>query len=121
MQAVTETERASRKWIWTGVILSAIPIVLLIFSAVMKLLKPPPVLQGFARFGYPESLVVTLGIVELACAVLYAIPRTAVLGAILSTAYLGGAVATNVRIGDPTWPMPAVLGVLLWVGLYLRR
>ena len=83
-------------------------------------MKLAPVMQGFARFGYPESLVLSIGIVELACTVVYVIPRTSVLGAILLTGYLGGATATQVRIGDPTFFAPIVLGVLLWAGLFLR-
>ena len=74
---------------------------LLIFSGVMKIMKPPSVLQGFARFGYPEAQIVGIGILEIACALIYAIPQTACLGAILMTCYLGGATASNVRVGDP--------------------
>jgi hypothetical protein len=99
--------------------MSALPVLMLTMSAVMKLLKPPPVVEGFAHLGYPESLALALGIVELSCAVLYVIPRTSVLGAILLTGYLGGATATHVRIGEPFF-IPVVLGVLVWGGLYLR-
>ena len=85
----------------------------------MKLMKPAPVVQGFAHFGYPESLALSIGILELACTVVYVIPRTSVLGAILLTGYLGGATATHVRIGDPFF-VPVGLGVLVWGGLFLR-
>jgi hypothetical protein len=85
----------------------------------MKLMKPASVVEGFAHLGYPESLALGLGIVELACVVVYLIPRTAVLGAILLTGYLGGATATHLRIGEPFF-MAIVLGVLVWGGLYLR-
>jgi DoxX-like protein len=85
----------------------------------MKLAKPAPVVEGFVRLGYPESLALGIGIVELACAVIYVIPRTSVLGAILLTGYLGGATATHVRIGEPFF-MPIILGVLVWGGLFLR-
>jgi len=110
----------SKARLWAGRIISALPILLLIFSGVMKLMKPAPVLQGFAHYGYPESLIVGIGILEIACTVVYAIPRTAILGAILMTAYLGGATASNVRVGDPAYVITVLLGVLVWIGLYLR-
>ena len=110
----------SKGMMWTGRVLSAIPILMLLMSAVMKLMKPPAVLQGFAHYGFAENLIAVLGVLELVCTVIYAIPRTAVIGAILTTAYLGGATATNVRVGDPSWIATALLGVLVWAGLYLR-
>ena len=116
----TQTAPVSKTVLWAGYILSALPALLLIFSAIMKLLKPAPIVEGFAKYGYPETLIITLGIVELACAIIYLIPRTSVLGAILLTGYLGGATATNVRIGDPSFFMPVIVGVLVWGGLYLR-
>lgn len=106
--------------IWTGRILSALCIAMLVFSAVMKFAKPAPVIEGFATMGYSEALAIPLGIVEMACAVLYAIPQTSILGAILVTGYLGGATATHVRIGDPFF-MPVFLGVVVWAGLWLRE
>ena len=110
------------RWsVWLGRVLSALPVLLLLFSAVLKLRGPAEVVQVFTgKFGYPQQTLTPLGIVELSCAVLYAIPQTAFLGAVLVTGYLGGAVATHVRISDPEWFGPAVLGVLAWVGLYLR-
>lgn len=116
----TQTAPVSKGVLWAGYILSALPALLLIFSAVMKLMKPAPIVEGFAKYGYPETLIITLGIVELACAIIYLIPRTSVLGAILLTGYLGGATATNVRIGDPSFFMPVIVGVLVWGGLFLR-
>ena len=92
---------------------------LLLFSAVLKLMKPAPVVEGFAQFGFPESLIFNLGILELACTVVYLIPRTSIFGAILLTGYLGGATATNVRVGAP-FLGPVIAGVLVWGGLYLR-
>jgi hypothetical protein len=109
----------SKKMLWAGYILSALPVLLLFFSGVMKLVQPAPVMEGFIRLGYPESLALWIGIVELACAVLYVIPRTAVLGAILLTGYLGGATATHLRIGEPFFA-PIVLGVMVWGGLFFR-
>ena len=110
----------SKKMQWTGYIVTALPVLLLLFSGVMKLIKPASVMEGFAHLGYPESLVVGIGIVELTSVMLYVIPQTAVLGAILLTAYLGGATATHLRIGEPVF-MPILLGVLVWGGLYIRE
>ncbi|SRR6266851_456061 len=110
----------SKKQLWAGRIISALPALLLLFSGVMKLLKPAPVLEGFAHYGYPERLILVLGILEISCTVVYLIPRASVLGAILITAYLGGATATNVRVGDSSYMATVVLGVLVWGGLYLR-
>jgi hypothetical protein len=105
--------------LWAGSILSALPVLMLLFSGGMKLLKPDLVVQEFARLGYPESLVLGIGILELTCTAVYVIPRTSIVGAILLTAYLGGATATHVRVGDPFF-IPVVLGVLVWAGLFLR-
>ena len=88
-------------------------------SAVMKLAKPPMVVQGFVDLGWPEKVALALGIVELGSTILYLIPRTAVLGAILLTGYLGGAIATHVRI-EEAFMTPVVLGILVWLGLFLR-
>lgn len=115
----TQTLSESKKMLWAGRILSALPVLMLLFSAVMKLMKPAPVLQEFARLGYQEQAAISIGILELICTVVYLIPRTAILGAILLTGYLGGAVATHVRIGDPFLP-PALVGVVIWLGLFLR-
>jgi hypothetical protein len=120
MQVATEAVSVSKKTLWVGRVLSAIPILLLLLSAIMKFMKPPAVVQGFAHYGYPESLIVGLGVLEFVCTIVYAIPRTAAFGAILVTAYLGGATATNVRVGDYSWVTTVVLGVLVWAGLYAR-
>lgn len=118
--AAAQPSPVSKKKIWAGHIVSGIAILMLTFSGVMKLGKPAAVLQEFARLGYPESVVIGIAILELACTVLYAIPRTSVLGALLLTAYLGGATATHVRIGDPFFA-PVIAGILVWVGLILRE
>ena len=120
MQLGTQAAPVSKKRLWAGRIISALPVLMLLFSGVLKLIKPAIVVEGLVRFGYPESLALGIGILELACTVVYLIPRTSILGAILLTAYLGGATATHVRIGDPPFFAPIVLGVLVWVGLYLR-
>ena len=120
MQSATQTAPVSKKKLWAGRIISALPVLLLLLSGVMKLMKPAPLVQGFAQFGYPESLILKIGILEIFCTVVYMIPRTSVLGAILMTGYLGGATATNVRVGDPSSFIPVLVGVLVWAGLYLR-
>jgi hypothetical protein len=106
--------------LWGGYIASAIPVLMLLFSAVMKLLKPTFLVEEFERLGYSGNAAVGIGILEIGCTVVYLIPRTSVLGAILLTGYLGGATATHVRIGDPSFFMPVILGILVWLGLYLR-
>jgi uncharacterized membrane protein YphA (DoxX/SURF4 family) len=119
MRSDTQTAPVSKKMLWAGRIMSALPVLMLLVSGVMKLIKPASVVEGFTRLGYPESLAVAIGILELSCTVLYLIPRTSILGAIFLTAYLGGATTTHVRIGEPFF-MPIILGVLLWGGLLLR-
>jgi hypothetical protein len=104
---------------WTGWVITGLISTLLTMSGVMKLIKAPPVLEGFAKFGFPESTIVGIGIVELACVVLYLIPQTAVLGAILLTGYLGGAVVTHLRVADPYFG-PILIGAAMWLGIYLR-
>jgi uncharacterized protein YndB with AHSA1/START domain len=115
----TETTHVSKGALWAGWIVSVLPVLLLLFSGVMKLVKPAPVTEGFVHLGYPESLALGIGLLELVCTIVYLIPRTSVLGAILLTGYLGGATATHVRVGEPFY-IPVVLGVLVWGGLYLR-
>jgi len=110
---------ASNKMLWAGRIISALPVLMMLFGGVYSLVKPAAVAEGLTKYGYPAQLALTFGLLELVCAALYAIPRTAVLGAILLTGYLGGAVATHVRIGEP-FIIPVLLGVLVWLGLYLR-
>jgi hypothetical protein len=121
MQSDPPVAGSSKKMIWAGRIISALPVIMLIFSGCVKLAKPPAVVQGFNRFGYPERLLLPLGIVEIGCTIIYLIPRTSVLGAILLTGYLGGAVATHVRMLDPSFVMPFIAGVLVWLGLFLRE
>ena len=110
---------ASKKLFIIGWILTVLPALMLIFSAVMKFVKPPDLIKGFADLGLDVRLALGLGILELACTILYLIPRTAVLGAILLTGYLGGAVLTHLRVGEQFFG-PIILGVVLWGGLFLR-
>ena len=121
MSTATASAPVSKTRLWAGRVMSALPALLLLFSGVMKLMRPAPVLQGFAHFGYPESHILGIGILEIACTIIYLIPRTSVLGAILVTGYLGGATASNVRVGDPSFYLTVILGVLAWGGLYLRE
>jgi hypothetical protein len=119
------TQRApdSKGRLWTGRVMTTLPVLFLLMDSVMKLLKPEPVVKATVQLGYPESVILGLGIVLLVCVTLYAIPRTSVLGAILLTGYLGGAVATHVRVGDPLFShtlFPVYIALLVWGGLYLR-
>ena len=108
-----------KKILWAAYLMSALPVLMLLFSGIMKLVKPPSVVEGFEHLGYDHNVALGLGLVELLATLLYIIPRTSVLGAILLTGYLGGATATHLRIGEPFY-MAVLLGVLLWGGLYLR-
>jgi hypothetical protein len=112
----------SKKRLWSGRIMSGLPALSLLADGVMKLFKPRAVVEGTVQLGYPESLIVGLGVVLLASALLYLIPRTAILGAILLTGYLGGAVASQVRVSAVLFNLifPVLLGALLWGGLWLR-
>lgn len=114
---MTNAAPASKKLIWVGRILSTVCVLTFVSSGVMKLLKSDEIIKEFTRLGYGENLIWGIGILELACVALYAIPRTAVLGAILLTGYLGGATATHLRIGDQ-FISPVILGVLVWGGLF---
>jgi len=107
-----------------GHIVSAIPVLFLLFDSVIKFTAIEPVVESFGQLGYPISLAVGIGVVELVCLVLYVIPRTSVLGAILLTGYLGGAVATHVRVGSPLLThilFPIYVAALVWGGLFLRE
>lgn len=113
----------ARKQIWIGRILSGLPVLFLVFDGVIKLFKPAPVITANLQLGYPESTIVGIGIVELICTLFYAIPQTAPLGAVLLTGYLGGAIATHVRVGNPLFThmlFPIYVAALLWGGLLLR-
>ena len=110
----------SKTTLWIGRVMSALPVLLVLFGSVVKLMKTASVVEGFTRAGVPERLIIPVGIIELVCVIVYVIPQTAVLGAILMTGLLGGATITTLRIGDPTYPMPVILGMLAWGGLFLR-
>jgi|SRR5262245_19357342 len=122
MQSTTEAVPVSKSRLWAGRIISALPALFLLVDGAMKLAKPEVVVKTTVELGYAEAVILPLGIVLLACTILYVIPRTAVLGAILLTGYLGGAVATHVRAGHGPFEIffPVVMGALLWIGLVLR-
>jgi glyoxylase-like metal-dependent hydrolase (beta-lactamase superfamily II) len=120
MQPQTEVEVTSKTRLWIGRLISALTVAFLLFDTVVKVLNLPVAVEGTVRLGYPARLVIYLGIVELICLAAYLYPRTSVLGAALLTGYLGGATATQVRVEDPWFIFPVVVGVLVWVGLFLR-
>jgi hypothetical protein len=122
-QSDTHAHGVSRKALWAGRMLSALPALFLLMDGGMKFFKPEFVVKATVQLGYPESAIVGIGITLLGCTALYLISRTAVLGAILLTGYLGGAVATHVRVGAGLFEImfPVILGALLWGGLFLRE
>jgi hypothetical protein len=122
VQSDPSTARPSKAALWTGRVLSALPALFLLFDGAMKLVKPQFVVDATVKLGYPENVIVPLGIVVVVCTVLYLVPRTSVLGAILLTGYLGGAVATHVRHEDGPFDIvfPVIFGALIWGGLVLR-
>jgi DoxX-like family len=123
MQAVNPAGPASKKQLWTGRIITGIVALFLLFDAVTKIIRESNVLQAFARLGYPAGSAVAIGTVLLTCLVIYLIPRTAVLGAILLTGYLGGATDANFRAGNPLFEtlFPVIFGALVWAGVFLRE
>jgi len=122
MQSRTQAVK-STKAVWAGRVLSGLAVLFLIFDASVKVLKSPFAIEATTQLGYPESVVVTLGLIQIACLIVYLIPNTSVLGSILWTGYLGGAVATHVRVASPLFThtlVPIYLAALLWLGLWLR-
>jgi hypothetical protein len=107
--------------LWTGRVLSLWPVFVVVMSATWKLTRNPWYVGEFARIGWPESALTGLALLQLACLLLYVIPPTAILGAVLLTGYLGGAIATYVRMGEP-YPVlvPLSTAVIAWAGIYLR-
>ena len=113
-------KKPTPKWMfWLGHVLSLLCAAMLVMSAYMKFTKGEQLVEGFTKFGWPLDMAFWLGIVELFCVAIYLIPQTSILGAILLTGYLGGAVATHLRIQDNFIP-PVVAGVLVWAALWLR-
>ena len=123
MLTATQTAPAAKTTVWAGRIMSALAVLFLAFDSIIKVLNLAPAVEATTQLGYPASLVIGIGIIELLCLAVYVIPRTAVLGAILLTGYLGGAIATQVRAGSPLFPVvfPMIIGALVWGGLFVRE
>ncbi len=105
---------------WTGYVLSALPVLFMTMSSIMKFARPPMVVEGFAKNGMTVTDLTVIGVIELLCVVIYLIPRTAVLGAVLMTGYLGGAIMVHTRVHETALIAPLVLGMCAWGGLFLR-
>jgi hypothetical protein len=122
MQTETQQASISKGRLWTGRVMSFVPALLLILDGAMKFVKPAEVVKATVELGYSENMLVPLGVVVLVCSIVYLIPRTEVLGAILLTGYLGGAVASHLRHEDGVFAVvfPAAFGALFWGGLVLR-
>lgn len=122
MQPEIQPAPVSKTSLWAGRIISGLLVAFLLFDAITKILKERHVMEAFARLGYPAHLAPVIGIILLACVVLYVIPKTDILGAILLTGYLGGATELNLRVGNPIFEtlFPVIFGVLVWLGLFLR-
>ena len=117
-------ESSAKKRSIAGYVLTGLVALFLTFDTVMKVLQLAPAMQGTIELGYPASTVLTIGLIELVCLVLYLVPRTSVLGALVLTGYLGGAIATHVRVGSPLPThtlFPIYVALMVWGGLYLRE
>ncbi len=114
--------RTASAAVWTGRVLSTLAALFMTMDAVMHLLKPGPVAASFAQLGVPLGMSVPIGVIALVCVALYAVPRTALVGAVLLTGYLGGAIAIQARAGSAIFPtlFPLIVGALLWGGLWMR-
>src|SRR5262245_10387380 len=121
IDTMTGAVTISKTRLWTGRVIGAWLVLFLAFDTVVKILKMTVAVEGTTRLGYPEHVVVSLGIIELICLLAYVVPRTSVVGAVLLTGYLGGATATQVRVDDPWFLYPVAIGALLWLSLWLRN
>jgi hypothetical protein len=119
MPPSVETSTVSKGALWTGRIVMALVFLFMLFDGGIKVLRLAPAVEGTIRLGYPASVIVPIGLVSLISAFLYAIPRTSILGAILLTGFLGGATATQVRVQDPWFFFPVVIGMMVWAGPFL--
>jgi hypothetical protein len=119
MESAAQAIPVSKAGLWTGRIISVLVVLFLLFDGIIKVMRIGPVLEAFAKAGLSEGLALPIGALLLICTLIYVIPRTSILGAILLTAYLGGATVTSLRVGQPIY-FPVVFGVLVWAGLYLR-
>src|SRR5689334_9122283 len=114
-----EARSTSKSMLWTGRVISILCVLFMVMDGVMKVVKAKPSVDGTAQLGIPANQVQVIGLLLLLCTALYMIPRTAILGAILLTGYLGGAISIMSRVETPYW-FPLLMGVLVWAGLYLR-
>jgi DoxX-like family len=121
MQFDAEVRATSTKGLWAGSIITGFVALFLFFDAIVKVLKLPMAVDPTVRLGYRAGLVYPIGLAELVCIAAYLFPRTSVLGAILLTGYLGGATATQVRVEDPWFCFPVIVGALVWAGLFFRN
>ena len=122
MSSNNKTGSVSKSRLWAGRIIGGLPALFLLVDAIMKFVKPAPVVEATVKLGYSETVIIGLGVVLLASTILYLIPKTSILGAILLTGYLGGAVATHVRVGESWFSIlfPIFFGVLLWAEPWLH-
>jgi hypothetical protein len=123
MRSANQTTTESKARLWTARILSGIAVLFLLFDSAIHLMVIPPVVEAFTQLGLSINLAIAIGIIELVCLVLYIVPPTSIVGAILLTGYLGGAVAIQLRVGAPlfgTALFPIYIGILVWGGLFLR-
>lgn len=123
LETVNVATRPSTAAFWSGWVITGLTVLFLLFDSVSKILKASAAVQGTVQLGFPPSVLVGLGITLLSCTVLYALPRTAVLGAVLLTGYFGGAVATQVRVGNSIFLyvlFPVYFAILMWLSIYLR-
>jgi hypothetical protein len=120
MSNASNQSNPSKVQIWTGYVFSALPVLFMLTSSAMKLSQQKMVVEGFAKGGMSASLVLIIGVIELLCVAIYLVPATSVLGAVLVTGYLGGAIMVHVRAGETTFLAPLILGMMAWGGLYMR-
>ena len=124
MQNEIQAGAVSKKTLWMGRVFSALGVAFLLLDGALKLVKPPQVVEATTKLGYSAGIITPLGILLLVCLALYLIPQTSIFGAILLTGYLGGAVATHTRVGNPLFShilFPTYIAALLWLGLYCRE
>jgi hypothetical protein len=123
MSSISTLANVSRRRLWTGRILTGLVGLFMLFDGGIKVLRLAPAINGTVELGYPAHDVFAIGLLALSCLVLYLIPRTAILGAVLLTGYLGGAIATHLRVGNPLFThtlFPVYVAALIWGGLALR-
>jgi hypothetical protein len=123
MESTAQLIQVSKAKLWTGRVISGLVVLFMLFDGISKVMKPQKVIEPTVRIGFPGTTIVGIGITLLVCTLLYVIPNTSILGAILLTGYLGGATAAQVRTGSPTFEtvFPVIFGIFVWLGVYLRE